>query len=119
MKKEKLLSSLAATSLVLTQAGQLSVFAEENNNSVIEPATSEKETTTIGKTEKELLQEKIDEAQKKADEAKEAEEKAQKVYDTYNEGTYVPTKANVNTLKSNYDASSLETQKAIVSELEK
>ena len=119
MKKEKLLSSLAATSLVLTQAGQLSVFAEENNNSVIEPATSEKETTTIGKTEKEFLQEKIDEAQKKADEAKEAEEKAQKVYDTYNEGTYVPTKANVNTLKSNYDASSLEAQKAIVSELEK
>ena len=119
MKKEKLLSSLAATSLVLTQAGQLSVFAEENNNSVIEPATSEKETTTIGKTEKELLQEKIDEAQKKADEAKEAEEKAQKVYDTYNEGTYVPTKANVNTLKSNYDVSSLEAQKAIVSELEK
>ena len=46
-------------------------------------------------------------------------EKAQKVYDTYNEGTYVPTKANVNTLKSNYDASSLEAQKAIVSELEK
>lgn len=119
MKKEKLLSSLAATSLVLTQAGQLSVFAEENNNSVIEPATSEKETTTIEKTEKELLQEKINEAQKKADEAKEAEEKAQKVYDTYNEGTYVPTKANVNTLKSNYDASSLEAQKAIVSELEK
>lgn len=119
MKKEKLLSSLAATSLVLTQAGQLSVFAEENNNSVIEPETSEKETTTIEKTEKELLQEKINEAQKKADEAKEAEEKAQKVYDTYNEGTYVPTKANVNTLKSNYDASSLEAQKAIVSELEK
>ena len=43
---------------MLTQAGQLSVFAEENNNSVIESATSEKETTTIGKTEKELLQEK-------------------------------------------------------------
>ena len=119
MKKEKLLSSLAATSLVLTQAGQLSVFAEENNNNVIEPATLEKETTTVRKSQKELLQEKIDEAQKKADEAKEAEEKAQKVYDTYNEGTYVPTKANVNTLKSNYDASSLEAQKAIVSELEK
>lgn len=119
MKKEKLLSSLAATSLVLTQAGQLSVFAEENNNSVIEPATSEKETTTIRKSQKELLQEKINEAQKKADEAKEVEEKAQKVYDTYNEGTYVPTKTNVDTLKSGYDAASLETQKAIVSELEK
>ena len=119
MKKEKLLSSLAATSLVLTQAGQLSVFAEENNNSVIEPATSEKETTTIGKTEKELLQEKINEAQKKANEAKAAEEKAQKDYDTYNDGTYIPTKTNVDTLKSNYDTSSLEMQKAIVSELEK
>jgi len=119
MKKEKLLSSLAATSLVLTQAGQLSVFAEENNNNVIEPATLEKETTTVRKSQKELLQEKINEAQKKADEAKEAEEKAQKVYDTYNEGTYAPTKANVNSLKSNYDASSLEAQKAIVSELEK
>lgn len=119
MKKEKLLSSLAATSLVLTQAGQLSVFAEENSNSATEHAILEKETTTIEKSQKELLQEKIDEAQKKADEAKEAEEKAQKVYDTYNEGTYVPTKTNVDTLKSGYDAVSLETQKAIVSELEK
>ena len=119
MKKEKLLSSLAATSLVFTQAGQLSVFAKENKNSVTEPAISEKETTTVEKSQKEKLEDKISEAQKKADEAKEAEEKAQKVYDTYNEGTYVPTKANVNTLKSNYYASSLEAQKAIVSELEK
>ena len=119
MKKEKLLSSLAATSLVLTQAGQLSVFAEENSNSATEHAILEKETTTIEKSQKELLQEKINEAQKKADEAKEVEEKAQKVYDTYNEGTYVPTKTNVDTLKSGYDAVSLETQKAIVSELEK
>ena len=119
MKKEKLLSSLAATSLVLTQAGQLSVFAEENSNNATEHAILEKETTTIEKSQKELLQEKINEAQKKADEAKEVEEKAQKVYDTYNEGTYVPTKTNVDTLKSGYDAVSLETQKAIVSELEK
>ena len=49
MKKEKLLSSLAATSLVLTQAGQLSVFAEENNNSVIEPATSETQKKKLKK----------------------------------------------------------------------
>ena len=104
---------------MLTQAGQLNVFAEENKNSVTEPAISEKETATVEKSQKEKLEDKINEAQKKADEAKEAEEKAQKVYDTYNEGTYVPTKANVNTLKSNYDASSLEAQKAIVSELEK
>lgn len=119
MKKEKLLSSLAATSLVFTQAGQLSVFAKENKNSVTEPAISEKETTTVEKSQKEKLEDKISEAQKKADEAKEVEEKAQKVYDTYNEGTYVPTKTNVDTLKSGYDAVSLETQKAIVSELEK
>lgn len=119
MKKEKLLSSLAATSLVFTQAGQLSVFAKENKNSVTEPAISEKETTTVEKSQKEKLEDKISEAQKKVEEAKEVEEKAQKVYDTYNEGTYVPTKTNVDTLKSGYDAASLETQEAIVSELEK
>lgn len=121
MKKEKVLTSLAAASMVLTQAGQMSVFAKgaTADGTDINSTPANNEESKIEKTEKELLQEKINEAQKKADEAKEAEEKAQKVYDTYNEGTYVPTKANVNTLKSNYDASSLEAQKAIVSELEK
>lgn len=121
MKKEKVLTSLAAASMVLTQAGQMSVFAKgaTADGTDINSTPANKEESKIEKTEKELLQEKINEAQKKADEAKEAEEKAQKVYDTYNEGTYVPTKANVNTLKSTYDASSLEAQKAIVSELEK
>ena len=121
MKKQKVLTSLAAASMVLTQAGQMSVFAKgaTADGTDINSTPANKEESKIEKTEKELLQEKINEAQKKADEAKEAEEKAQKVYDTYNEGTYVPTKANVNTLKSNYDASSLEAQRAIVSELEK
>lgn len=121
MKKQKVLTSLAAASMVLTQAGQMSVFAKgaTADGTDINSTPANKEESKIEKTEKELLQEKINEAQKKADEAKEAEEKAQKVYDTYNEGTYVPTKANVNSLKSNYDASSLEAQKAIVSELEK
>ena len=116
MKKEKVLTSLAAASMVLTQAGQMSVFAKgaTADGTDINSTPANKEESKIEKTEKELLQEKINEAQKKADEAKEAEEKAQKVYDTYNEGTYAPTKANVNTLKSNYDASSLEAQKAIV-----
>lgn len=121
MKKQKVLTSLAAASMVLTQAGQMSVFAKgaTADGTDISSTPANKEESKIEKTEKELLQEKIDEAQKKADEAKEAEEKAQKVYDTYNEGTYVPTKTNVDTLKSGYDAVSLETQKAIVSELEK
>ena len=121
MKKQKVLTSLAAASMVLTQAGQMSVFAKgaTADGTDINSTPANKEESKIEKTEKELLQEKINEAQKKAYEAKEAEEKAQKVYDTYNEGTYVPTKANVNTLKSNYDVSSLEAQKAIVSELEK
>lgn len=120
-KKQKVLTSLAAASMVLTQAGQMSVFAKgaTADETDINSTPANKEESKIEKTEKELLQEKINEAQKKADEAKEAEEKAQKVYDTYNEGTYVPTKANVDTLKSGYDAVSLETQKAIVSELEK
>lgn len=121
MKKQKVLTSLAAASMVLTQAGQMSVFAKgaTADGTDINSTPANKEESKIEKTEKELLQEKINEAQKKAYEAKETEEKAQKVYDTYNEGTYVPTKANVNTLKNNYDASSLEAQKAIVSELEK
>ena len=121
MKKQKVLTSLAAASMVLTQAGQMSVFAKgaTADETDINSTPVNKEESKIEKTEKELLQEKIDEAQKKADKAKEAEEKAQKVYDTYNEGTYVPTKTNVDTLKSGYDAVSLETQKAIVSELEK
>lgn len=121
MKKEKVLTSLAAASMVLTQAGQMSVFAKgaTADGTDINSTPANKEESKIEKTEKELLQEKINEAQKKADETKEAEEKAQKVYDTYNEGTYVPTKTNVDTLKSGYDAVSLETQKAIVSELEK
>lgn len=120
-KKQKVLTSLAAASMVLTQAGQMSVFAKgaTADETDINSTPANKEESKIEKTEKELLQEKINEAQKKADEAKEAEEKAQEVYDTYNEGTYVPTKANVDTLKSGYDAVSLETQKAIVSELEK
>lgn len=120
-KKQKVLTSLAAASMVLTQAGQMSVFAKgaTADGTDINSTPINKEESKIEKTEKELLQEKIAEAQKKADEAKEVEEKAQKVYDAYNEGTYVPAKANVNTLKSNYDTSSLETQKAIVSELEK
>ena len=121
MKKQKVLTSLAAASMVLTQAGQMSVFAKgaTADGTDINSTPINKEESKVEKTEKELLQEKIDEAQKKAEEAKEAEEKAQKVYDTYNEGTYVPTKTNVDTLKSGYDAVSLETQKAIVSELEK
>lgn len=121
MKKQKVLTSLAAASMVLTQTGQMSVFAKgaTADGTDINSTPANQEESKIEKTEKELLQEKIAEAQKKADEAKEAEEKAQKVYDAYNEGTYVPAKANINTLKSNYDASSLETQKAIVSELEK
>lgn len=120
-KKQKVLTSLAAASMVLTQAGQMSVFAKgaTADETDINSTPVNKEESKIEKTEKELLQEKINEAQKKAEEAKEVEEKAQKVYDTYNEGTYVPTKTNVDTLKSGYDAVSLETQKAIVSELEK
>ena len=120
-KKQKVLTSLAAASMVLTQAGQMSVFAKgaTADETDINSTPINKEESKIEKTEKELLQEKIDEAQKKAEEAKEVEEKAQKVYDTYNEGTYVPTKTNVDTLKSGYDAASLETQEAIVSELEK
>ena len=60
MKKEKVLTSLAAASMVLTQAGQMSVFAKgaTADGTDINSTPANKEESKIEKTEKELLQEK-------------------------------------------------------------
>lgn len=54
-KRNKTLTSLAAASMVLTQAGQMSVFAKE------EPLKdlSDKDVVRVEKTQKELLEEQI------------------------------------------------------------
>ena len=110
MNKSKLFASLAALSMTMTQTGQIQIFAKEE---------ALKEDALSNDSYKADLQEQILKAQNKKEEKKKALDQAQKEYDTYNEGTYIPTKRIVDTLKSNYDASSLEAQKAIVSELEK
>ena len=110
MNKSKLFASLAALSMTMTQTGQIQIFAKEE---------ALKEDALSNDSYKDNLQEQILKAQNKKEEKKKALDQAQKEYDTYNEGTYIPTKRIVDTLKSNYDASSLEAQKAIVSELEK
>ena len=65
MNNKKTLTSLAAASMVITQAGQMSVFAK---GATADPETpAEKEETKVEKTQKELLEEKIKEAQEKLD----------------------------------------------------
>lgn len=76
MNNKKTLTSLAAASMVITQAGQMSVFAK---GATADPETpAEKEETKVEKTQKELLEEKIKEAQEKLDATKkEAAKKAE------------------------------------------
>ena len=56
MNNKKTLTSLAAASMVITQAGQMSVFAKGATANPETPA--EKEETKVEKTQKELLEEK-------------------------------------------------------------
>ena len=92
MNNKKTLTSLAAASMVITQAGQMSVFAK---GATADPETpAEKEETKVEKTQKELLEEKIKEAQEKLDatkkeadakkaEAEAAKQEAEKANDAY------------------------------------
>lgn len=74
MNNKKTLTSLAAASMVITQAGQMSVFAKGATADLEAPA--EKEEVKVEKTQKELLEEKIKESQEKVDAAqKEADAK--------------------------------------------
>ena len=75
MNNKKTLTSLAAASMVITQAGQMSVFAK---GATADPETpAEKEETKVEKTQKELLEEKIKEAQEKLDATKKQKLKPQ------------------------------------------
>ena len=65
MNNKKTLTSLAAVSMVITQAGQMSVFAK---GATADPETpAEKEEIKVEKTQKELLEEQIRNAQEKVD----------------------------------------------------
>lgn len=78
--KSKLLTGFAAASMVITQAGQLNVFAKgaamdsTENHLVLE-------NTNAKKTKKELLEEQLLDASKKAEKAKKVESDAKSKYD--------------------------------------
>ena len=113
--RNKTLTGLAAASLVLTQVGQMSVFAKE------EPIKdlSDKEEARVEKTQKELLEEQIKNTLDKVNEAKKEFEMAQETYETYNQNDYVLAVSNRELAEKNYLSAKENVQEAIVSSLEK
>ena len=115
--KSKLLTGFAAASMVITQAGQLNVFAKgaamdsTENHLVFE-------NTNAKKTKKELLEEQLLDASKKAEAAKKVESDAKSKYENYKTSTYDVLNANQLSKKNDYELVSLETQNAILKALE-
>ncbi len=114
--KSKLLTGFAAASMVITQAGQLNVFAKgvamdsTENHLVLE-------NTNAKKTKKELLEEQLLDASKKAEEAKKVESDARSKYENYKTSTYDVLNAYQLSKKNDYDIVSLETQNEILKAL--
>lgn len=113
--RNKTLTSLAAASMVLTQAGQMSVFAKE------EPIKnlSDTEEVSVEKTQKELLEEQIKNTLDNVNEAKKTFDEAQKKYETYNKNDYALAVSNRDLTQKNYLSAKDDAQEAIVSALEK
>ena len=115
--KSKLLTGFAAASMVITQAGQLNVFAKDaamdstDNHLVFENMNAKK-------TKKELLEEQLSYASKKAEAAKKVESDARSKYENYKTSTYDVLNANQLSKKNDYDIVSLETQNKILKALE-
>lgn len=120
MNKQKVLTSVAAASMVLTQAGQMSVFAEDTDKDLAknDSVSSEKEEVKIEKTQKEVLEDTIAEAQKKTDTAKANYDVAEKTYNDYHNGTYADAEKAKNTAEVAYTDSQDATHSAIVAALE-
>ena len=96
MNNKKTLTSLAAASMVITQAGQMSVFAKGATADLETPA--EKEEIKVEKTQKELLEEQIRNAQEKVDEAQsKLDEATPSMKDSTNQ---------LNTVKANHNKAS-------------
>ena len=113
--RNKTLTSLAAASMVLTQAGQMSVFAKE------EPIKnlSDTEEVSVKKTQKELLEEQIKNTLDNVNEAKKKFDEAQEKYETYNKNDYALAVSNRDLAQKNYLSAKDDAQEAIVSALEK
>ncbi len=113
--RNKTLTSLAAASMVLTQAGQMSVFAKEEPNKNL----SDTEAVSVKKTQKELLEEQIKNTLDKVNEAKKKFDEAQEKYETYNKNDYAYAVSNRDLAERNYLSAKDDAQEAIVSALEK
>lgn len=113
--RNKTLTSLAAASMVLTQVGQMSVFAKE------EPIKnlSDTEEVSVKKTQKELLEEQIKNTLDNVNEAKKKFDEAQEKYETYNKNDYALAVSNRDLAQKNYLSAKDDAQEAIVSALEK
>lgn len=98
MNNKKTLTSLAAVSMVITQAGQMSVFAK---GATADPETpAEKEEIKVENTQKELLEEQIRNAQEKVDGA---QSKLDEATPAMNEATNKLTTAKANQKKDSAD----------------
>lgn len=113
--RNKTLTSLAAASMVLTQAGQMSVFAKEEPNKNL----SDTEEVSVEKTQKELLEEQIKNTLDNVNEAKKKFDEAQEKYETYNKNDYALAVSNRDLTQKNYLSAKDDAQEAIVSALEK
>ena len=113
--RNKTLTGLAAASMVMTQVGQMSVFAKEEPMKVL----SDKEEVVVKKTQKELLEEQIKNTLDMVNEAKKEFEMAQETYEIYNKNDYVFVVSNRELAEKNYLSAKDDAQEAIVSALEK
>lgn len=113
--RNKTLTSLAAASMVLTQVGQMSVFAKEEPMKNL----SDTEEVSVEKTQKELLEEQIKNTLDKVNEAKKKFDEAQEKYETYNKNDYAYAVSNRDLAQKNYLSAKDDAQEAIVTALEK
>lgn len=113
--RNKTLTSLAAASMVLTQAGQMSVFAKEEPMKNL----SDTEEVSVEKTQKELIEEQIKNTLDNVNEAKKKFDEAQEKYETYNKNDYALAVSNRDLAQKNYLSAKDDAQEAIVSALEK
>lgn len=113
--RNKTLTSLAAASMVLTQVGQMSVFAKEEPMKNL----SDTEEVSVEKTQKELLEEQIKNTLDNVNEAKKKFDEAQEKYETYNKNDYALAVSNRDLAQKNYLSAKDDAQEAIVTALEK
>lgn len=113
--RNKTLTSLAAASMVLTQVGQMSVFAKEEPMKNL----SDTEEVSVEKTQKELLEEQIKNTLDDVNEAKKKFDEAQEKYETYNKNDYALAVSNRDLAERNYLSAKDDAQEAIVTALEK